>query len=52
MTSSITDSIRNEDGSRGVEVATEDWQLLQTLKALAPKVRVGFATMPGMLAVF
>jgi hypothetical protein len=51
MTSNINDTIRNEDGSQGVTVATEEWQLVQQLKALAPKVRGGFTTMPMMFGI-
>jgi hypothetical protein len=48
----INHSVRSEEISPQTTVATEEWQLLQQLNAHAPKVRGGFTTMPGRLAVF
>jgi hypothetical protein len=42
----VNHSVQSEEISPQTAVATEERQLLQTLKALAPKVRGGFTTLP------
>jgi hypothetical protein len=42
----INHSVRSEEISPQPAVATEEWQLLQQLKALAPKVAGRFTTLP------